>query len=468
MFVVFSLAIIVLVKVDSACAMGIDEYLKTVVERNKLIESYRISVEASAEKQGAGDIGLAPVLSAGYTLTTDKSQPSSVADQRDSEVASLGLAKKFSTGTSLSLSAQTNKFTYITPVTAGNNGFSTGNLGLSLTQSLWKDFFGSATRLRRQREAAVNKTETLGLDLQRRNLLIQAETDFWDYMVAQEDLKFKQTNLERAKKLQNWTANRVNNGISDQADLLQVRALTSLRELELSNAQDEMRAREVKIRENLSLEDVEPIPLLTADMATQRPYIQTLSTQKKVIRIDSYIASLDARIKKTSAEEVQDSLRPDLLLNGQYKTSSYDLVHSEMQKNIAKTDRPVTSVGLTFSWLFGSSAKSSQLSAARKDALSAQYRAEQSLLAGQNAWAEHLRKYELTQQNVKILERLSQLQKERSREQQSMFTKGRTITSNVVDAETDSAEAEVNYLKAKAGLRKLEAATQLYMPAEDL
>lgn len=334
-----------------ASAMSIDEYLSEVQKQNKLIESYRVSTEASAERKEAGDVALAPVLTAGYTLTTDKSQPSSVADQRDSEVASLGVAKKFSTGTSVSLLAQTNKFTYTAPVTAGNNGFSTGNLGVTLTQSLWKDFFGSATRLRRQRESAVNKTETLNLDLQRRNLLIQAESDFWDYMVALEDLKFKQANLERAKKLQNWTANRVNNGISDQADLLQVRALTSLRELELSNAQDELKAREVKIRENLALDANAPTPALSADMSDQRPYLQTLASRKNFVRIDSYISTLDARIRKTSAEEVQDSLRPDLLLSGQYKTSSYDLIHSEMQKNIAKTDRPVTSVGLTLSWI---------------------------------------------------------------------------------------------------------------------
>ena len=70
-------------------------------------------------------------------------------------------------------------------------------------------------------------------------------------------------------------------------------------------------------------------------------------------------------------------------------------------------------------------------------------------------------------QNVKTLEKIAQYQRERAKAEQDKFSKGRTITANVVTAETDSAEAEVKFLKAKSGLRKLEASALMFMPVEN-
>lgn len=446
-----------------AQAMTIDDYMKNVMDRNKLLESYRISVDASKDLLTAGDLELSPVLVAGYSVTSDKSLPSAVADKRDQTAANAGVSKKFSSGTTLGVSVETYKYEFDQPVTPGNDGYSRGGIGVSLQQSLWRDFFGHGTRLRRERQSALNQFEMLSLEFQRRQKLIEFESDYWDYLVAQEDMKLKQANLDRAKKLENWTSTRVSNGISERAELLQVRALYSNRELQLQNATEELKTREIKMRENLNYESDQALPVATSSLTEARPFFSQLANLENIVRIDTYLSSLEAEVSQKLAESTLDSLRPDLSLVGRYNTSSYALEHSEMQSNLTRTDRPITYVGLSFSWLFGSDAKSAQLSAARKQALAAQYRAEQSRLTGENAWEEHLRKYDLAKQNVIILEKIAQLQRDRSREEQSRFSRGRTITLNVVDAETESAEAEVNYLRARSGLKKLEASTQLYM-----
>ncbi|MEK6627132.1 MAG: TolC family protein [Bdellovibrionota bacterium] len=450
-----------------ASAVTLDEYMNLVLKKNQLLNSYEISIEASKEKQTAGDLSLSPTLTAGYSIATDKSEPIIVADKRTTTLSNIGLAKKFSSGTTVSLTADTSKNDYELPVTAGNTGFSRAGLGINLQQSLWKDFFGVGIRLRQDREVILNKFETYGFELQRRRTLIEAESDFWDYIVAQEDLKLKTANLERAKKLDSWTANRVYNGISDKSDLLQVRALTSLRELEFATVQDELKTREIKIKLNINLAESENMPELSANLKDTRTYIADMVQKKNIVKIESYLNLLDAELKQKLAEEVTDSQRPDLTLIGRYNTSSYNIDYAEAQKNISKTDRPITFAGLSFSWMFGSDAKSSQVSAAKKDALAAKYKAEQAQIASENAWKEHLRKYELTNKNVLTLEKIAQLQRDRAAAEREKFSKGRTITSNVVNAETDSAEADVNYLKAKSGLRKLEAATQLFISVVD-
>jgi len=443
-------------------ALTIDEFLKQVAIKNKKISSFDISVEASNDRMTAGDLGLSPVLNAAYSKASDKSLPSSIADKRDLTTATLGLSKKFSTGTFLGIEADTYKNEFDKPVTPGFNGYSTGRLGLSLTQSLWKDSFGSATRLRHARETTANKIEKLNYELQKRAALIQAEADYWDYLVAQEDVKLKQSNLDRAKKLESWTKNRVYNGISDQADLLQIQALVGTRELQLATSMDDVATRAMNIREDLDLKSGDPIPEFTSSLVENRPYVEEAMKKANMIKIENYLVLLEAELKQKVAEEVTDSLRPDLSFIGKYSTSSYDVDYQTMQNNITKTDRPVTFVGLSFSWMFGSDAVAAQSSAARKDALASKYRADQAKITGENAWQDYLRKYQLSKQNVLTLEKVAKLQSDRSKQQQIKFSKGRTITSDVVNAETDSAEAEVTFLKAKSGLRKLETTTLLF------
>jgi outer membrane protein TolC len=444
--------------------MTIDEYLAEVKAKNKNIKSYDIDIEAAGEKQVAGDLVLSPVLTGSYYVQTDKSLPLTFlqADKRTTTEASLGLSKKFSTGTTLALTGETFKYDYDQPVVPGDSGYSSGRLGISLTQSIWKDFFGHATRLRRDREALTAKLEKLSNDLKKRAALIQVESDYWDYLVAQENVRLKKSNLDRAKKLESWSSNRVYNGISDQSDLLQIKALVSSREVDLANAEDELESKGITVRENLELGANDPVPEFTSSLTDPRPYVRDMSARPNMIRIQNYLSQLDAKIKQDVSDEVRDSLRPDLSLTGKYYTSSYDDDYQTMQNNLGKTDRPVTFVGVNLSWMFGSDAVSAQRSSADKSALAAKYRAEQEEVTGKNAWQDFVRKYQVTKQNVLTLEKLAKIQQERAKQEQIRLSKGRTITFNAVTAETDSAEAQVNYLRAKSGLRKMEASSLLF------
>lgn len=462
-----SVLLFCLVLSQTGFAITLDEYLAQVKKKNRIYSAIDLSVEASNERREAGDLLLTPQLTASYALINDKTVPSTLAEQRKTSEYNLGLSKRFSTGTFIGLTAKTDQYNNEGPPLASPVEYSTGGLGITLQQSLWKDFFGQGTRLRNQREYAVNQAETLSLDLRRRGILLEAETSFWDYVVATEDVKLKQENLDRARKLDRWTSNRVNNGISDRADLMNVKALSSVRELELQTTLDELKTQEVRFRENLDLTVNEPTPALSSNLVEARPYINELMQKKNVIKIESYLASLDAQAKKFVSLEVAESLKPDLTLVGAYNTSSYDPEYNKAVKDISKTDHPRTYVGLNLTWLFDTEAKRSQIAASQKDAWASQYNAEKLKTQGQTAWTELLRKYQTTQETVKTLEKIANYQRERAKAEQDKFAKGRTITLNVVTAETDSAEASVRYLRAKSGLRKLEATTLLFTSIQE-
>lgn len=443
-------------------ALTIDEYMKDAAVKNKTVSSYEVSAEAAHDREFVGDLGLSPLFTASYSETRDKSLPSQLGTERDMNVLMVGLQKKFSTGTTVGLTGQTYKILYFNTQIPVPSDYSNGQLGISLQQSLWRDSFGHATRLRQSRDQVTAKIETYSNDLKRRVTTIAVESAYWDYLVAQENLKLKKANLERTQKLNKWTSNRVSNGIGDKVDSLQIQALLSLRELELATAQDDLEAQAIIVRQNLGLRSDESIPEFTSQLMETRPYIENLKKQGKVVRIENYLNTLDARLKQTMSEEVVDSQRPDLNVVGKYSTSSFDPDYDRMTSNLTRTDYPITYVGVNFSMSFGSDALSSQMSSAKKDALASQYRAQQSEIESENAWKDFLRRYELNKQNVARLEKISQLQTERTKQEQAMFSKGRSVTLNVVNAETDANEAEVNYLKGKSGLRKLEASALLF------
>ena len=446
-------------------ALTLNDYINLVRQKNKLFTSYDMSIEASNDKRAAGDLELAPLLTAGYSFNRDQSLPSSLGPSREYTEYNLGLAKEFSTGTLISLSAKTDQFNN-PGATYPLDQYSTGLLGIRLEQSLWKNFFGSATRLREQRQLAVNRYETLALELQKRLLLVEAESSFWDYSVAQDDLALKKENFDRSRKLSSWTSRRVSNGISDQSDLMSIRALASLRELDLANAMDQMKVQELRLRENLDLAANEPTPAIVADESQVRPYFSEMANKKNIIKIDAYMTYLDAQSKNLSAQEVKDALHPDLALIGGYNATSFDRNYSDMQKNMTRTDYPKSYVGVSLSWQFDTDAKSSQLAAAQKSALAAQMIADRNSLIGRDAWLEHVRRYEVAKNNVLTMEKIAEFQRARARAEQDKFSKGRTVTLNVVTAETDAATAEVAYMTAKSNLRKLEASTQLFISFE--
>ncbi len=452
---------LVLLAAPALFSLTLEDYMQAVKKRNKIFTALDSSKEAANDKLIAGDVGLSPVITAGYLLITDKTLPSALGNRREIEEYSLGVSKKFITGTSITLTGKTNEFE--NEVAFPNDRYSTGGLGIALSQSLWKDFFGAGTRLRQEREQTLNQFDNLRIELQIRLTTFDAESVFWDYAFAQEDLRLKKSNLERAQRLEKWTSNRVSNGISDRADLMNVKALAALREVQFATAQDEIKTQETKFREYMSLAETEKTPAVDDEMVQPKNYVDQLIKNKSVVKIDLYLSSLEAKTKQLIAAEIKDQYKPELSLVAGYNTSAYDRDYSEMTKNISQTDRPRTFVGLNFSWMFDTDAKSAQVSAATKDALASQYIAERNLTLGRNAWSDLIRKYEITKKNVMTLEKVALYQRERAKAEQDKFNKGRSVTFNVVTAETDAAEAEVNLLRAKAGLRKLEASSILYI-----
>lgn len=470
-FCVYSTALVALILAisQSGAAMTLEEYLQSVQKKNRTFLSFEASTEAATSRYQQGDLELSPILSASGSYLDDKSlQSSGGSSLTHNQVRqySLGLSKKFSTGTQAALTGS------VTGVNAegsfGGTSFVSenhvGTLGVALSQSLWKDFFGTSTRLRWERERSQELYEKNGYNLQSKQALIEAESVFWDLMYLQQELQLRKASLERARKIESWVKNRASNGIGDRADVLNAQGLVASRELQLVGTRDDLKAAEERFADQIEWPEGQPVPELQGNLEQVRPLKNFIGgEQGKIVRLDAYLSVLDAEVKKVGAREAEEKVTPDLVLSGGYKTNGYDTTDSKALGKMTDKDHPVSNVALTFSWALDWGSKGAVRTTAQKDALAAQLKKEKSLLDSETAWKEINRRHAEMSARIQAAMNLSQIQTAKAAAERDKLSKGRSITSNVITAEQDAADAELTLTKLKAEQRKLESQSRLFV-----
>lgn len=456
-------------------ALTLQDYLKNVASKHKSIQSFSVGKEAAEERREASDIQFAPVLTAGIGYLNDKNPLGQFAQlgatQTVAKDLKLGLAKKFSSGTGVNLTAAASE--------VNNEGnilipsfekFAYGNLGIGLSQSLWKDSFGYGTRLRWERENAAMAAEVGKYDLQTKLLLVEAEAAYWDYLFQSESLKIGRSSLERAKRIEAWTRRRVNDGISDRADLFSAQALVAARQLQLVSAEDNLASAKRKIRDYLELSDAEAFPEISGNISEARSLNSMIDGKNgKVMALEAYLSSLNSKALSFASREIEDAYRPDLVLGASYNTNSFQPDQSQIDATSKWTDTnlPTWKIGLNLTYIFDTDVKVAAKSAARKEALAAKLQSERKLLDSESLWIELNRRYSEMTKRIETAVEISRLQMAAAKAQTDLFNKGRSITANVIKAEEDAADAELNLTRLKSEQRKMEAQGRLFVVVEE-
>lgn len=466
---------------DPGPSMGLENFLQLVGQKNGNFKSIQSSLEAARARRQRGDLELSPVLTANAQAVDDKKPtilgPIVLSGTKQTE-ASLGIAKKFSTGTqaavTASISEATTSITSLQPAGTSSTTNAFGALGISLSQSLWKDFFGESTDLRREREVLIEQAESQGLDLQGRQVFVDAEAAFWDHLYLKEELRQREESLARAKRIESWVKNRASNGIGDRADVLNAQGLVAGRELQLLSSQDELKASEERIRDLLEMTQVEPMPNFEGHLEGVRSPGAMVDGKmvkagekdvgkSQVIRLDAYLSVLEAKTKAVVAREVAEGMKPDLVLSGAYKTNSIDTAMGGAANNITDTSTPTTVVGVKFTYLLDGAVKDASRNAAKMESLAAEQKRARKLLESQTSWDELQRRHGELSKKIEAAQRSSTIQMQKADAERDRLSKGRTITSNVILAEQDAAESQLTLARMRAEQRKLESQGRMFI-----
>lgn len=460
---------------DETQELSLEQFLGQVQAKNGLVQSLKSSRKAAENKRVQGDLELSPILSLRAAQIKDKKlqiQGTSLVDQLDTKDYTMSLGKKFSTGTQAQVSFGVNELTFqgsnlgTTPPAAINQSFSTGYLGLSVSQSLWKDFFGHGVRLRQEREELIEKTEVNAVTLQEAQVLIEAEAGFWEHLYLLAELDQRKLSLDRAQKIEGWVKRRASNGIGDKADVYNSQGLVALRELQMLAAQDELLASQARIRKLLALGPSESLPKFKGSFDQERSPKQFLSGSKdspRVIRLDVFLSGLEADVQSVVAREVEDGLRPDLVVEGSYKTNSFETSLSEAANRVTDQSRPTTQVGLRFSVPLDFSVTGAAKDSARFQALAAQQKRDQKYKESELDWKEFERRHSELAKKIKAAEKASRFQNLKSASERDKLSKGRSVTSQVIQAEQEASESLLTLARFQVEQRKMEAQAQLFI-----
>lgn len=466
-------ALLLFSSMASAETLNLDQYLAKVKQKHHQFLAISNDLQAAEYISESAYLDLSPMLTARAGYLDDK-KPAVVGTQtllhNQTTDYSLGLSKKFTTGTTLAVTASTyeSELELAAPAEV-KSGYA--GLGFTITQSLWKDGFGSNTRRKLQQSVLTQRSAVEGFNLQAKALLIQAENIFWDYIYQDQEVKSKKANLERAKKIEQWVKTRASNGIGDRSDTLGSQGLRANRELELITALDDLQGAKQQVINVLEIKDGDPIPELVGQLELVRePSAFIQGTEGKIVKLDAYLNVLDARAKKLAADQAEDGLKPDLQLEGKYSTNALEPSMGESMGKISNTDIPTTSVALKLVWMLDGSAKNAVSSAARAAALTSELKMQRSLLESGSAWSEYTRKHQEFAKKVEQAAIVSKIQTERAAQERDKLSKGRSITQQVIQAEQDAADAELRLSKLKAEMRKFEAQAKMYvrLPNQEL
>jgi len=145
---------------------------------------------------------------------------------------SLGLEKKLSTGTTLSLDTTANKI-------RTNSGYTTLNpynealVELTVKQEIGKNFFGLANRADiKLTELDIENSEFTSLD-DIEEILYKAQKAYWNLVLKSEEVEIREDIFKTAKRLHQIYENKHSIGLVEESELLAIEALVYTRESDL-------------------------------------------------------------------------------------------------------------------------------------------------------------------------------------------------------------------------------------------
>jgi len=438
-------------------SLSLQEYLELAKTRSESLQAIDRDLQTLNLQKGAIYLSLSPELSGGFREIWDEKKTASVNARKLERAGDVGVQQKFITGTTLGVGGG-----YEAAKSGGSLAGKTHDWEWSATvsQSLLRDAFGYSTRLSTRSQILNLEVQTFDLQKRREHLFIHLEEVYWDRLLVQKEMKAREENLARSQKLLKWVKNRVSRQAADSTDLLQAQALLATRELEFQEAVDRQETLRKEIEKyfpeaNFSLADA------SFNLARAKDSLMPGNASLRVLRRDLLVEKKRAEFLRSEFQREKNEALPNLDAVLSAGTNGVERTPGEALKK--SFGNSIYEVGFRFSTNLNFSLLSDATKAARM-ALEAQELRLSSLerdsrISWSELWAQHAR----LDERIKIAQKLSQIQKEKSREEQKNYEKGKSTAFQAITFEQDASEAELMALRLVASLRKLEAQLRMFV-----
>lgn len=404
---------------------------------------------AEGAKQSA-DSGLDWTLSGDYSKLHYEPDTVSTTSPSEQKVDrwGVGLSKALTTGTALSLSlgSSNNSIFFDSPLFKVP-AYKESKLTFTLSQNLWADSFGLATRS--GREASLRNSEALELGA------LEAVEDwsigfisiYYRAWLKQQALFAAKTNLEGRKRLLDVTQIKTGRGTAESVDLLQVRAawLAAKNQVLAAQADLDEEWRTLVLSLELPTEwllvDTSKIPIaLDAPTSRASDLCRTKVSESEILAVRRAEKSFEAA--QLNLEKASSRLNPTLQLVGSYETNGIDSEFSVASQEALARSNPSWSVGLNFKMPLGFSSEKANYLSAQADLVAAETNRQSVIDNKKVALSTTCDRYRKGKEQLENNQQAFQAQARRLALEEQRFRLGRSTTTQVIQAGDDRTRAE--------------------------
>lgn len=446
--------------VANAETLTLKDFLGQVKNQNQAVQGSQFASEGAKDRGDEADLIYTPQLFVNVGALYDQRpvlQPNFQPNLTRATQLSFGVMKQWDFGLSAKLyqSFTATKLSGVSAAILPQPNYIDTAPNLELSQSLWRNGFGSETRAQADLIQASLLASRYIESYKVKGLVSAAEGAYWRLALARELVDIQKDSLARAAKLKDWASGRARLDLADKADFLQADAAYRLRELELKGFQDDLRvaARSFNLSRGLDSDEVkDELEPLDAEVLKNLdiPKRETLRDDVKAAQQQERIAAANAEVGKQKNSPTLD-LQMNLSLNG--RDPSFGNAFNEA----FGTSQPYALVGLKFATPLDFSLVKRNKAGYEKERLGAEFNYKRKIIEQDSDWKSLVDQLNDRRVRLDLSRQMENAQKQKVEYERDRLRRAKTNTYQVLQFEEDYANSRRMRLKIEGEILGLVA-----------
>jgi outer membrane protein TolC len=318
--------------VDGKLELSLRSYLELVVANNPDVSLQKLAVEFNRNAIVRSAAIWDPFVQASFNTTRANTASS---DQLAGALALTNLTQPFNVTWNQTLdTGATYSFGYVAQKTSNNNSFQffnptiTSRMAFNFSQPLLRGRGQSITRVPLMIARSRLKRAGFGLEDQVIQLVVAAETAYWNVVEARENLRVQEENLKLADEALKRARRELELGATSQLEIFQPEANYANAQIFVTQARYRLAQTEDALRRQIGADidqNTKMLPLVLTEPVAPPTDTGAMNREELVgqaisRRPDLKAEQQDLDVDNLTIRQTTNALRPDLALTGQWAT----------------------------------------------------------------------------------------------------------------------------------------------------
>ncbi len=447
---------------DQTNTVSLESYLEQVKTKHDGFKASEFLVDSTHLIESEVGLLTEPSFFSSGTMTKDSKQnPFFPYTRFESTMLQTGIQDQTEYGTTARLSYNYTTLNYVG--TQIPKFYQTGPL-LEVSQSFWRNGFGSEVASQKEQLQAYNEAQKFAESYRLKSYLLEAESNYWRLALAREATQVSKDAVDRAKRIFDYSQKKANLGLADNSDFLQAKAALAARKLDLRvSEEDEQNASRAFNSSRGSDSDSVTEHLAQLNEFAGKELEKKLVRQKSMqTRDDVKSAQEQSRATIAAAKISQEKDKPTLEVFGQIGTNGFDTDQTASINQSFGTSKPTEVIGVRLNFPLNFSATHDANAGWREQQVAAKYNLERKIFEQERDWHDLNQKFDNAMTRYEMFETLSQAQKAKLQNEKDRHSKGRTTLVNVINFEVDYLVSELSRIRTLAEILQIHAQLKLF------